>query len=114
MTSKEKALRFLDVTGIKEMYSSVIEYALTYYIAKAESEADPLADILKKIKDGFRQELEDVEVEDIAAEVIAGVFSDDELDELIVLHSTPAINRLQGLAPEIMSRILEGMSKQNK
>jgi hypothetical protein len=111
MTSKEKVQRFLDVTGIKGMYSSVIEYSLTYFIAKAESEGDPLADGLKKIKGGFRQELEDVGVEDVAAEVIAGVFSDDELDELIVLHSTPALNRLHGLAPEIMGRILEGMSK---
>ena len=112
MTSKEKALRFLDVTGIKEQYTSIIGNALTYFIAKAESEGDPLADGLKKLKDGYKQELENVE--EVACEVISGVFSDDELDELIVLHSTPAINRLQGLTPEIMSRILEGISKQHK
>jgi len=112
MTSKEKALRFLDVTGIKEQYSSLIELSLTYFIAKAETEGNPFAEELKKLKDGYKKEFEDVQI--IAAEVISEVFSDDQLDELIVLHSTPALNKLRGLAPEIMNRILEGLSNQKK
>ncbi len=112
MTSKQKALQFLDVTGIKEQYSSLIELALTYFIAKAETEGDPLAADLKKLKDGYKDEFEGAQT--VAAEVIGEVFSDEDLDELIVLHSTPALNRLRGLAPEIMGRILEGFSKQGK
>ncbi len=109
MTSKQKARQFMDVTGIREQYSSLIDLTLTYFIAKAENEGNPLADDLKKLKDGYKEEFEDVQ--EIAAEVIAEVFSDDELDELIVLHSTPALNTLRGLAPEIMSRILGRFSK---
>ena len=111
MTSKEKAMQFLDVTGIKEQYSSLIDLTLTYFIAKAENQGSPLADDLKKVKEGYKEEFEGVQP--IAAEVISEVFSDDELDELIVLHSTPALNKLRGLAPEIMGRILEGFSMQN-
>jgi hypothetical protein len=111
MTSKQKAMQFLEVTGIREQYSSVIDLTLTYFIAKAEKEGSPLANDLIKVKEGYREEFEGVLP--IAAEVISEVFSDDELDELIVLHSTPALNKLRGLAPKIMGRILESFSKQN-
>jgi len=110
MTSKQKAIQFLNVTGINEQYSTLIELVLTYFIAKAENEGSSFADDLKGLKAGYRQEFE--EVQGIAAEAIAEVFSDDDLDELIVLHSTPALNKLRGLAPGIMDRILEGFSDQ--
>ena len=106
MTSKQKARQFLEITGLREQYSSLIELVLTYFIAKAEKEGSPFAGDLKKLKDGYKKEFEDVQ--EIAAEAIGEVLSDDELDELIVLHSTPALNKLRGLAPEIMGRILKG------
>ena len=112
MTSKQKAVQFLDVTGIKEQYSSLIEHVLIYFIAKAENEGSPFAEDLKRLKSGYRHEFE--AVQEIAAEAIAEVFNDDDLDELIVLHSTPALNKLRGLTPEIMSRILKGFSNQKK
>ena len=106
MTSKQKARDFLEITGIREEYSILIDLVLTYFIAKAEKEGNPFADDLKKLKEGYKKEFEDVQA--IAAEAISEVLSDDELDELIVLHSTPALNKLRGLAPEIMNRILKG------
>jgi len=111
MASKQKANQFLEVSRIKEHYSSLIDNSLTFFIAKAESEGSPLADDLKQLKDGYVQDFESVQ--DLAAEVISEVFSDDELDELIVLHSNPSLDKLRGLTPEIMSRILERFSKQS-
>ena len=44
-------------------------------------------------------------------EVYAEIFSDEELDDLIVLHSNPAIKKLRGLNSEIVHKILEKYSQ---
>jgi hypothetical protein len=43
----------------------------------------------------------------ITEQVYCDIFSDDELQEMIVMHSTPALEKLRGLTPKIMDRFFE-------
>jgi hypothetical protein len=111
MTSKQKAKQFLEVSSIAKHTSSQIGYALIYLIARAENGGSPLANDLRDLKEEYQDELEGVL--DITVEVVSEVFTDDELDELIVLHSNPTLDKLRGLTPEIIQRVLEKFSKQS-
>ncbi|NQT73055.1 MAG: hypothetical protein HQ553_09870 [Chloroflexi bacterium] len=108
MGSQKKARELLEVSDTLTHYSNLISYSLMYFIAKAQQEGSPLADELLKIKNGYQGEFDDAA--EITGQVVSEVFSDEELDELIVLNTNPSLEKLRGLTPEIMKRVLEKYS----
>lgn len=105
MGSKEKAKRLLEVSDAHKHYSSIIDYALAYFIAKADKEGKPVAEDLKRMKAEYDEHF--AAAIGVTEEVYSEIFSDEELDELIVLHTNPAIDKLRGLGSEIFNRVLE-------
>ncbi|MBK7971894.1 MAG: hypothetical protein IPK07_00820 [Deltaproteobacteria bacterium] len=106
MASIEKAREYLRESDSHAHYSSIVEFALTYFIAKARSEG----------KETFAQELEQAKAEyhehfaeaiGITEYVHVETFTDEELDNLIVLHQNPALKKARTLTAETMNRILQ-------
>lgn len=106
MASREKARQFLEESEAHKHYSNIVECALTYFIAKAEKEGNArFAADLRKTKEGYHEEfLKGVE---ITVEVYAEMFTDDELDDLIILHSNPALRKARALTSEIFNTVVE-------
>ncbi|MFQ5665430.1 MAG: hypothetical protein ACE5I7_03275 [Candidatus Binatia bacterium] len=105
MASREKARQFLKESASHEHYSSIVEYTLTYFIAKADKEGDTrFATDLRRAKGEYQKEFQ--QAIDITEQVYADIFTDEELDDLIVLHSNPALKKARALTADIMSRIL--------
>ena len=106
MASREKVRQFLDVSESHKHYSSIVEYALTYFIAKAEKEGNPrFADDLKRAKEDYHEHFQ--WAFELTEQVHADIFTDEELDNLIVLHSNPALKKARALTADIMNKILE-------
>jgi len=104
MGSKEKARELIEVSRAHQHYSTIVELALTYFIGKAEKEGSPLAAELKKLKTEYKEQF--ARAIEVTEQVYCQIFTDEELDELIVLHSNPAIAKLRGLTTEIFDRSL--------
>jgi hypothetical protein len=107
MGSNQKAKQLLEASGAHKHYSEIVEYALAYFIAKYEKEADPVADDLKRLKGEYAQEFE--KAIEVTEEVYCEIFSDEEMDELIVLHTNPAMEKLRGLTGDIFNRVLQNI-----
>jgi hypothetical protein len=106
MGTKEKARKFLEVSETHAFYSTIIDYVLAYFIARAEKEGNPsFVDDLKRAKQGYTEDFE--KAIEVTEEVYCEMFSDEELNDMTVMHTTPAIKRLRGLTPEIMNKVLE-------
>jgi len=106
MGSMEKAKEFLVKSETLKLYSEIIDNMLLYFIARAKREKNPsLAEELKKLKDSYIDDFTDAL--EITERVYCDIFSDDELEEMIVMHSTPALEKLRGLTPKIMDRFFE-------
>lgn len=106
MASREMTRRFLEESEAHKHYSSIVEYTLTYFIAKAEKEGNTrLAADLREAKGGYHEDFrKGVEVTE---QVYADLFTDEELNDLIVLHSNPALKKSHALASDIFNAILE-------
>jgi preprotein translocase subunit SecA len=105
MASRQKARKYLEDSESHSHYSSIVEYVLTYFIARAEKEGNnQFADELRKTKEEYHADFQ--EAFEITEEVYADLFTDEELDDLIVLHSNPATRKARALTPEIMNKIL--------
>ena len=106
MASREKARRFLEESESHTHYSSIVEYALTYFIAKAKREGNArFAADLEKAREEYHEEFK--WALQLAEEVHAELFTDEELDDLIVLHSNPALKKARALTADIFNEILE-------
>lgn len=106
MASREKARRFLEESDSHAHYASIVEYTFTYFIAKAEKEGNTrLADDLKKMKGEYAAEFS--HGIEMTEEVYCEVFTDEELDDLIVLLSNPAMKKARSLTSEIFNKILK-------
>ncbi len=110
MATKAKAREFLKASDSHRHYSTIIDLALTYFITKAEKEGNSqFAEDLKKAKEEYVKDF-NLAIE-ITENVYAEMFTDDELDNLIILHSNPAMSKARDTASEIVAKILEGYSK---
>jgi len=110
MGSREKVIRFLEASEAHKHYERIVEMALSYLIVKAEKEnRSQFAAELRKEKESYKEEFEKVVA--ITEEVYSEVFTDEELDDLIVLHSNPAIGKSRLLTSEIMNKILAKYSR---
>ena len=106
MASREKARRYLEESEAHKHYSSIVECTLTYFIHKAEKEDNVrFADDLRKARQGYHEEFK-MGVE-LTEQVYAELFTDEELDDLIVLNSNPALKKARALTADIFNTILE-------
>ena len=106
MVSREKAIRYLQESDSHAHYASIVEYALTYFITRAKKEGNErFAADLERVREDyhehFRWALE------LTEQVYAEHFTDEELDDLIVLQSNPAMQKARALAGDIFSEVLE-------
>jgi hypothetical protein len=110
MGSREKVRQFLEESEAHRHYEGIVDYALTYLIAKAEKEGKGqfAADLLQ-MKGEYKEDFANAVA--MTEEVFADMFSDEELDNLIVLHSNPAIKKMRRLNSEMMGRILRKYSQ---
>ncbi len=105
MASREKARQFLEESGAHQHYSNIVECALTYFIAKAEKEGNArFAADLRKAKQGYHNEFR--KGVELTEAVYAETFTDDELDDLIILHSNPALQKARALTSDIFDAII--------
>jgi hypothetical protein len=110
MGSREKVRRFLEESEAHRHYEGIVDYALTYLIAKAEREGQSrFAADLARMKGEYKEDFANAVA--LTEDVFADVFDDEELDNLIVLHSNPAIKKLRELNSEIMGKILRKYSE---
>jgi len=110
MASKEKVRRFLEESEIHRHYSSIVECTLTYFMSKAEKEGNTrLADDLRKAMQGSPAEF-NAGIE-ITEQIYTDLFTDDELDELIVLNSNPTLKKARSLTSDIFNSTLNKLLK---
>ncbi len=105
MGSKQKAKEFLEVSRTHEHYSTIVEQSLKYFITKAEQEKPECADYLRKLQTDYKEQFK--EAIDITEQVYADIFTDDELDELIVMHRNPTLLKLRGLTADISDKTID-------
>jgi hypothetical protein len=106
MSSREKARRFLEESESHRHYSILVEYVLTYFIAKAEQDGNSrFAADLRKAKEEYHEAFQGAF--ELTEEVHAELFTDEEMDDLIFLHSSPALKKLRALTADIVNRILD-------
>lgn len=110
MGSTKRVRKFLEASEAHQHYESIVDYALAYFIAKAKSQGnDRFAADLRTAREEYKEEF--AKAVGLTEEVYAEIFSDEELDDLIVLHSNPATKKLRDLNSEIMNKILEKYSQ---
>lgn len=110
MASKEKARKFLEVSDSHRHYSEIIDLALTYFITKAEQEGNVrFAEDLRKAKEAYKKDFD--RAIEVTESVYCEMFSDEELDNLIILLSNPALSKARDTASEIVGKILEKYSR---
>jgi len=106
MASREKARQFLEESDAYRHYSNIVECALTYFIAKAEKAGNTrFADDLRQAKQGYHEEFRTGV--DLTEAVYAETFTDDEIDDLIILHANPALQKARALTSDIFNSIIE-------
>lgn len=104
MGSKQKAREFLEVSRTHEHYSAIVEQSLRFFIAKAEQEKPECVDYLKKLQTDYKDQFQ--QAIDVTEQVYADIFTDAELEELIVMHQNPTLLKLRGLTSEISDRTI--------
>lgn len=106
MASTERVRQFLETSEAHKHYSSIVECTLTYFIAKADKEGTTqFAADLRKAKEEYHQAFR--WAFELTEQVYAESFTDEELDDLIVLHSNPALKKARELTAHLLDRILE-------
>lgn len=109
MASREKARQFLEESEAHAHYSSIVECTLTYFIAKADKAGNTrFANDLRKAKQGYHDEFR--QGVELTEQVYADTFTDEELDDLIILHANPALRKARALTVDIFNTILEKYS----
>lgn len=106
MASTEKARRFIEESESHKHYSSIVNYTLTYFIAKAKRDGNArFAADLEKAREEYHEQFQTAL--QLVEDVHARLFTDDELDDLIVLHSNPALKKARALTADIFNEMLE-------
>jgi hypothetical protein len=106
MGSREKVRQFLEESEAHKHYSNIVECTLTYFIHKAEKEGNArFAEELRQARAGYHDEFK-MGIE-LTEQVYAELFTDEELDDLIVLNSNPALKKSRALTSDIFNTILE-------
>ncbi len=110
MASKERARKFMEASDSHKHYSEIVDYALTYFITKADRDgATRFAEDLRRAKEDYDDEF--TKAIQVTEAVYCVMFTDEELDNLIILHSNPALKKARDLAGDIVNKILEKYSE---
>jgi glutaredoxin 2 len=110
MGSREKVRQFLEESEAHRHYEGIVDYALTYLVAKAEKEGrGQFAADLRQMQEEYKEDFAHAVA--LTEEVFSDIFDDEELDNLIVLHSNPAIKKMRGLNSEIVGKVLRKYSQ---
>jgi len=110
MASAEKAREFLKASDAHKHYTEILELALAYFITKAEQEGNSrFVEDLQKARREYHKEFE--EAIECTEAVYQEIFTDEELDNLIILHSNPALKKARDLTGQIVEQVLEKYSK---
>ena len=113
MASKEKVQAFLKESDSHKHYSQIIDLSLTYFITRAEKDGKTeFAAELKKGKEDYVKDFE--KASEVTESVLGEMFTDDELDNLIILNSNPALAKARQTASEIVGKILEKYAEASK
>ncbi|MFN8626211.1 MAG: hypothetical protein U0587_09570 [Candidatus Binatia bacterium] len=106
MASKEMARRFIGEADVYNEYSNIIDYTLTVFIAKAEKEGNArFAADLRNLKATYHPDFQ--KAIEITEQVYADAFTDDELNDLILLHNNSALKKARAHAAKLLNTILE-------
>ncbi len=106
MASREKVRQFLEESEAHKHYANIVECALTYFIAKADKEGNTrFAADLRTAKQGYHEEFQ--KGVELTEAVYADTFTDDELDDLIILHANPALRKARALTSDIFDSIIQ-------
>lgn len=106
MASREKTRQFLDESEAHKHYSNIVACTLTYFIHKAEMQGNArFANDLRAARLGYHEEFK-MGIE-LTEQVYADLFTDEEMEDLIVLNSNPALKKARALTADIFNAILE-------
>jgi len=106
MLSPEKARRFIEESESHKHYSSIVNYTLTYFIARAKRDGNErFAADLEKAREDYHEQFQSAL--QLAEDVHAQLLTDEELDDLIVFHSNPALKKARALTTGIFNEMLE-------
>ena len=106
MASTEKVRQFLKDSDSHAHYSNIVECALVYFIHKARNEGNTrFAADLERAKSEYHDEF--ARAFAITEQVYADLFSDEELDDLIILHSNPALKKARDMTVNLFHTILD-------
>jgi broad-specificity NMP kinase len=106
MASTEKVRQFLQDSDSHAHYSSIVECALTYFIHKAKREGNTrFAADLERAKSEYRAEF--AQAVAITEHAYADLFTDEELDDLIILHANPALKKARATTVDLFHTILD-------
>jgi hypothetical protein len=110
MASRETARRFMEASESHKHYSEIVDYTLTYFITKAERDGQTrFAEDLRRAKQEYQEEFE--QAIGVTEAVYCEMFTDDELDNLIILHSNPALRKARDVTGDIVRKVLEKYSE---
>jgi hypothetical protein len=113
MASPQKIKEFMKESDSHKHYSQIIDLSLTYFITKAEKDGKTeFAAELKKGKENYIKDFN--KAIEVTESVLGEMFTDDELDNLIILYSNPALSKARDIASEIVGKILEKYTQANK
>ena len=106
MATKELVRRFIQEADVYKQYSSIIEYTLSVFIAKAEKEGNTrFAADLRNAQASYHPDFQ--KAIEITEQVFAETFTNEELNDLIVLHNNPAIRKSRALGADLVNKIFE-------
>jgi hypothetical protein len=113
MASREKARQFLDESEAYKHYSNIVECALIYFIAQAEQDGNSrFADDLRRAQASYHEAFQ--KGVDITEAVYAETFTDEELENLIILHQNPALRKARALTSDIFDSIIQHYAAEAK
>ncbi len=112
MASKEKVQQFFEAAEVVEQYSEMISQissqAKVYF-----SEDDDDAIIAIEYKERCKKVI-GKKLFDFAGKIYQELLTDEELDELIVIYTSPVFVRLRRLAPELSQKMIEYILQNEK
>lgn len=106
MASKEMVQRFIREADVYTQYSTIVDYILSVLIARAEKEGNAqFAADLRTTKDTYHPDFQ--KAMEITEQVYAEAFTDEELNELIVLNNNPTLKKARDMGADLVNKILE-------
>ena len=106
MASTDKVRQFLQDSEAHAHYGSIVEFTLSYFIQRAKRDGNArFAADLERARSEYHNEF--AQAVAITEHVYADLFTDEELDDLIILHANPALKKARAMMADLLRTILE-------